>query len=196
MTVARLAPAAYGRPMHDGDDLIPDLYAELRALAHARMRRLGPGQTLQPTELVHEVYLRLADQPGWNHRGHFFGAAAHAMRRVIVDRARRRNAQRRGGDAVFVEPLTTLPDPASGAQRAFAVEDVLALDRALAGLERDYPRKAQVVQMRCFGGFTREQMAEALGVDARTIDRDWRFARAWLGKALAEAPAGEDPEGA
>ncbi len=174
--------------MSDGDDLMADLYGELRKLAHARMQRLRPGQTLQPTELVHEVYLRLAGDGRWNHRGHFFGAAALAMRRVIVDQARRKQALRRGGDYTFVGEHMTLPDPASDDQRGRSVEEVLALDHALERLEQDYPRKARVVQMRCFGGFTREQIAEALELDARTVDRDWRFAKAWLRKALDEQP--------
>ena len=166
-------------------ELLPLVYGELRKLAKARMARLRPGQTLQPTALVHEVYLALVGRkdPGWKGRGHFFGAAAHAMREILVDAARRRAALKRGGDLV-----RAAPEEAEDAEPAPAlpVEDLLSLDRALTKMKAEHPRKAEIVELRYFGGLTEEEIAAIYEVAPRTIEREWRFAKAWLHKALAE----------
>lgn len=176
-----LSEAAAGKPQAAAE-LLPIVYAELRKLAAAQMARLRPGETLQPTALVHEAYLKLVGQsdPGWNGRGHFFGAAAQAMRELMVDHIRRKSAHKRGGgrpneelDAAILVPSAEL-----------GAEDVLAIDGALQQLEAEHPRKAQVVVMRYFGGLSEEEIAEALGVTTRTVEREWRFARAYLYELL------------
>ncbi len=143
--------------------------------------REEPGQTLQATALVHEAYLRLvgADDPGWNSRGHFFAAAAEAMRRILVEHARRKGRARHGGEAERVEiELAALPT-------RMAAEELVALDDALEELERHDPRKARLVTLRYFGGMTLEEAAAALGVSRVTAHRDWTFARAWLRDRIA-----------
>lgn len=182
--VTRLLGAiAEGRP-HASAELLGVVYAELRKLASAQLGRLRPGQTLQPTALVHEVYLKLVGDadPGWSGRGHFFGAAAQAMREILVDQIRRKAAAKRGGgrpNEVLEEELVfSTPD--------LDPEEVLAVDAALARLQSEHPRKAQVVVMRYFGGLSEEEIAEALGVTPRTVERDWRFARAYLHGLLME----------
>jgi len=164
------------------DALLPLVYEELRRLAHQRLSHEGAGLTLQPTALVHEAYLRLvkADDPQWNSRGHFFAAAAHAMRRILVERARRVQSIKHGGQAVRLSL-----DEVDGAQ-GFAIgaddlgEQLVRLDGALQRLERQDPRKSDVVMLRYFAGLNIEQTAEALGVSAATVKNEWRFARAWL----------------
>jgi len=159
-----------------GSKLLEALYDELRSLARARMARQPAGQTIQPTALVHEAYMRLVDggDPGWDSRGHFFGAAARAMRNILVDRARRKNAVKHGGDRQRVEfdeaVIQDEPEP----------EEMLGLDRALQELEAAYPRQAEVVMLKYFAGLGVEQIAEVLQSSERTVKRDWRFARAWL----------------
>ena len=168
-------------------DLLPLVYDELRKLAAARMAGESPHQTLQPTALVHEAYLRLvgtADGPHWDHRGHFFAAAAEAMRRILVDRARRKNAVRHGGEHIRLElepDLAALPEPR---------EDLLALDEALTRLAIEDPVKAELVQLRYFGGLTLPEAAAVLGLSERTAGRHWAFARAWLRRAV-EGGGGE-----
>ena len=156
------------------DELIQIVYAELRRMARSHMRREASGHTLQPTALVNEACLRLMDGNDWENRRHFFGAAAEAMRRVLVDHARRRGAEKRGAGLHRVT-LTNLdletPD---------ADVDVLALEDALAKLEKESPRLAQLVMLRFFAGLSNEEAAEALGMSLATIKRDWSFARAWL----------------
>ncbi len=156
------------------DELIQIVYAELRRMARSHMRREASGHTLQPTALVNEACLRLMDGNDWENRRHFFGAAAEAMRRVLVDHARRRGAEKRGAGLQRVT-LTNLdletPD---------ADVDVLALEDALAKLEKESPRLAQLVMLRFFAGLSNEEAAEALGMSLATIKRDWSFARAWL----------------
>src|SRR5262249_9060805 len=148
-----------------------------------------PGQTLQATALVHEAYLRLVgDQdPGWNGRGHFFAAAAEAMRRILINRARDRGRLRRGGDRRRVE-LEQLIDPAEAPDDA-----LLDLDDALCRLAESFPRCAELVKLRFFAGLSLDEAAAALGISARTADREWTFARAWLVDALGppEPPASE-----
>jgi RNA polymerase sigma factor (TIGR02999 family) len=159
--------------------LLPELYAELRKLAAALLARLPPGQTLQPTALVHEAFekLMVRGDPGWNSRGHFFGAAAQAMRELIVDNHRRKAAKKRGGGDQRVtldSDLDVAPTP------DFKDTQVLALHDALDVLAAESPRQAQVVVMRFFGGLSEEEIAESLAVSLRTVERDFRFARAWL----------------
>jgi RNA polymerase sigma factor (TIGR02999 family) len=166
-------------------ELLPLVNSELRKLAGARMARLRPGQTLQPTALVHEVYLALVGKkdPGWQGRGHFFGAAAKAMRELLIDAARRRSAQKRGGDLSRAEAAE-----AEGAalELALPVEDILALDRALVKMKAEHPRKAEIVELRYFGGLTEEEIAAIFDLTPRTIEREWRVARAWLHQALTD----------
>ncbi len=171
----------------DGDreaasKLLPLLYDELRTLAHARMAKLAPGQTIQPTALVHEAYLRVVGtaDPGWKGRGHFFGAVAQAMRDIIVEEARRKASLKRGGDRKRVE----MDDDDMAIQPPS--EDVLTVDEMLKQLETDDPRKGQVVNLRYFVGLTTEETAAALGVSTTTVERDWRYIRAWLRTRLAE----------
>lgn len=161
-------------------ELLPQVYRELRALAESRLRRLPPGQTLQPTALVHEAYMRLVGNadPGWNGRGHFFGAAAKAMRNILVDEARRKGADKRGGDRLRVD----LPDSALAAITRHA--DMLELDEALAKLEELDERKGSVVMLRVFCGLTIDQTAMALSMSAATVERDWAYAKAWLHREL------------
>jgi RNA polymerase sigma factor (TIGR02999 family) len=163
-----------------GSALFALVYDELRALARHRMRRLPPGHTIQPTALVHEAYLRLCGSrdPGFAGRGPFLRAAARAMRDIIVDRVRRRSSLKRGGGRrrVELDPMTSDTEPAWA--------DILPLNDAVRRLEATDPRPAEVVVLRFFGGLTAEEAAEALGVTTRTIERDWRYARAWLHRAL------------
>jgi RNA polymerase sigma factor (TIGR02999 family) len=162
--------------------LFPLVYAELRAIAAAAMRSERAGHTLQPTALVHELFLRLeAGAPvAWQDRRHFFRLAAQAMRRLLVDFARRRLADRRGAGAPHVE---------LDAARDFAVrsdpEETVALDRALDRLAALDPRQAQVVELRVFAGLGQEEIATTLGLSLSTVERDWRGARAWLRRELA-----------
>ena len=164
------------------EQLLPLVYEELRKLAAARLSQEKPGQTLQPTALVHEAYLRLVgveDQQPWNNRGHFFGAAAEAMRRILVEQSRRKSRRKHGGGHDRVE----LADVA--AETGASNLDLLALDEALATLEAEQPRKAQLVKLRYFAGLTLEQSAQALGVSLSTADNDWAYARSWLQVAMS-----------
>ena len=169
--------------MQPAAELLPVVYAELRKLAAALSVRLPPGQTLQPTALVHEAYLRLVgDQdPGWNGRRHFFGAAARAMRDILVDQARRKRRHKRrrpprraGPRAVaFIEP------PA---------DDLLAVDEAIKELHSEKPHLAEIAMLRYFAGLSTDETAAVLGISASTLAREWRFARAWLARRLSDAP--------
>jgi RNA polymerase sigma factor (TIGR02999 family) len=163
-------------------DLVPLIYDELRDLAHRQLARAGAGATLQTTELVHEAYLRLVDDTKVTRlgRAYFFGAAAGAMRRILVDRARRRTAAKRGGGPA----LSILDaDPESLAVDAFA-DELIDLDAALTDLAALDARQARVVECRYFGGMSVEETAAALGVSSRTVKYDWALARAWLHNAL------------
>ncbi len=163
--------------------LLPLLYDELRKLARARVARLPPGQTLQPTALVHEAYLRLVGKQDLRLEGrrHFFFAAARAMRDILVEQARRKAGPRRGGDRRRAELGEVAVEPPP--------DDVLAVHEALAELEKADPVKAQIVNLRYFAGMTEPEAAAVLGVSERTLQRQWRFIRAWLRKHLAD-PAG------
>ncbi len=159
------------------DQLLPLVYNELRALAAARLQHEPSGQTLQPTALVHEAYLRLVScpvQPKWNSRAHFFGAAAEAMRRILIDRARQKKSLKAGG-LFFQADLT---DPPSSPETCPV--DLLALDEALARLESRDARKAQLVKLRFFAGMTTAEAADVLGVSVSTAENDWAYARCWL----------------
>ena len=161
--------------------LLPLVYDELRKLAAARMAEEAPGNTLNATALVHEAYLRLvgpADANRWDNRGHFFAAAAEAMRRILVDHARRKAAARRGGERTRLE---LAPDLAITREPR---EDVIALDEALNRLAAEDPLKAELVKLRYFGGLTLPEAAAVLGLPARTAGRHWAYARAWLLRAV------------
>lgn len=163
-------------------DLLPLVYAELRDLARSRMANLPPGNTLQPTALVHEAFCRLVGpkDPGWDSRGHFFAAAAESMRQVLVDQARRKNRLKRGGGKKRID-LDEFDVPL-----ASPVEDILAMDEAIERLRADDPRKAQIVTLRYFAGLTREETAVAMDLSVSTIDREWRYIVARLHKELGD----------
>ena len=181
-TQAILDGVAGGRELA-GERLLPLVYDELRKLARHRLSDLPPGRTLQATALVHEAWLKLVGDadPGWNHRGHFFGAAARAMRDILVDHERRRRSLKRGGDRLRIEVSQEL-----AADGGAPPEDLLELDAALRRLEQDRPRHHQVLMLRHFAGLTVPETAEALGISPATVDRDWAFARAWLHRTLAD----------
>jgi RNA polymerase sigma factor (TIGR02999 family) len=165
------------------DALLPIVYDELRRLAAAYLRRERPGQTLQPTALVHEAYLRLIkDRPGrWQNRAHFCAIAAHSMRQILIERARARGALKRGG----VQARVTLDEGlVAGEPRAI---DLVALDDALERLEQLDAEQARLVELRFFGGLTIEETAEAMGLSPATIKRHWTVARAWLARELEES---------
>ena len=167
--------------------LLPLVYDELRKLAAQKMAHEQPGQTLDATALVHEAYLRLVGEDPkkpWDGRGHFFAAAAEAMRRILVDRARDRNRQKRGGGCrrVRINLDDLAHDPAD--------EDLLALDEALQVLAREDPAGAELVCLRAFAGLTLAEAAEVMGIGRRTADRYWAYARAWLCDALGDNEPG------
>jgi RNA polymerase sigma factor (TIGR02999 family) len=184
--VTRILCAIEQGDSHAAAQLLPLVYDELRRLAARRLAAEGPGHTLQPTALVHEAYLKLvgADprQP-YHGRVHFFAAAAQAMRRILIDHARRKHRTRRGGGMKRVE-LDDLDDLALLSESAGA-DDLGALDAALTRLAAADPRKAELVRLRYFAGLTLEQAAELLGISRATADRHWAFARAWLYDALS-----------
>jgi len=185
--ITQLLDSAAAGDTHAAAELLPLVYDELRKLAAARLAEEKPGQTLQPTALVHEAYLRLVggepDRP-WDGRGHFFAAAAEAMRRILIDRARDRRRHKRGGDwrRLRLEQIDhfaeELPD------------DLLAIDEALGKLAREDPTCGELVKLRFFSGLTLAEAAEALGLARRTADRCWAFARSWL---FDELRRGDEP---
>src|SRR5262245_17408213 len=166
---------------HAAAQLLPLVYDELRRLAAARLAAEPSGNTLQPTALVHEAYLRLVGTPGgdqWDHRGHFFAAAAEAMRRILIDNARRKATTRHGGAMqrqVLDPDASPLPEPR---------EDLLALDEALSRLEAEDPLKANLVKLRYFAGLSLPEAAAALDLSERTAGRHWAYARAWLRRVV------------
>ena len=181
--VTRLLEAAQAGDRQAAVDLLPLVYDELRKLAAARMSAEGPGHTLDATALVHEAYLRLVggeNRPTWEHRRQFVAAAAEAMRRILVDHARRVLAEKRGGGRDRV-PLDAIPSRADGPTDWAQVDD--ALDR-LAALD---PSAAAVVRLKVFGGASVEEAADVLGVSRASAYRDWAFARAWLRDALGRS---------
>ena len=207
LTSGLVASAFYAARMTDGSDpptftllvneqlapaertakLLPLVYEQLRGLAQQALRGERAGHTLQPTALVHEAFLRLVGprQLPWQNRAHFFGAAAEAMRRILVDHARARIADKRGGpgDRRAALALDSLPDPSSEQQAA----GFLVLDEAIERLAAAYPDVAEVVRLRYFAGLDVAQTAEALGISAPTVKRSWAFARGWLRDAIESA---------
>ena len=174
-------------PRQSAEELLPIVYAELRRLAASLSRRLPPGQTLTPTALVHEAYLQLAGNrdPGWEGRRHFFGAAAQAMREILIGQARRKGSKKRGGQAKrieLVEGLAVIEPPA---------DDLLAVDEAIQQLKVERPDLAEIALLRYYSGLSTEETAEVLGVSVSTLKREWRFARAWLERHLG----GRGPDG-
>ena len=169
-------------PLTDDADISSSIYKELRKIASARMKLERGNHTLQPTALVHEAYLRLADQPDsiWKDRSRVLGLAAHAMRHVLVDHARAHAAGKRGAGAVQV----TLDEGVASSNESQV--DILAVDEALTRLAEFDPRQAKVLEMHFFAGLTFEEIAVELGISARTIKRDWTMARAWLYQQLAD----------
>ena len=176
--VTRLLEAAAAGDRQAASDLLPLVYDELRGLAAARMAAEAPGHTLNPTALVHEAYLRLVGDQQFDGRGHFFAAAAEAIRRVLVDYARNRNRLKRGGRRRRVD-LDRLTDLAAATD-----DDLLELHDALDRLAQDFPAAAELVKLRFFAGMTLAEAAGALGFSDRSADRYWVFARTWLADAL------------
>jgi RNA polymerase sigma factor (TIGR02999 family) len=182
--VTRILSALQQGETESAEALLPLVYEELRKLAARKLSRELPGQTLQATALVHEAYLRLVDQDKiqrWDSRGHFFAAAAEAMRRILVDRARRKRTGKHGGqyqrqDVEEVEIVAAEPS-----------EDVLALDEALTRLAAEDPSKAELVKLRYFAGLSIEDAARALGISSATAKRNWAYARAWLFRQIEGA---------
>jgi RNA polymerase sigma factor (TIGR02999 family) len=170
-----------GDPQAAGQ-LLPLVYDELRKLAADKMAQERPGQTLEATALVHEAYVRLVDVDRvqhWNSRGHFFAAAAEAMRRILVESARRKQADKHGGGRLRVD----LPDDLAGPESR--CDNLVALDEALARLEEHDPKAAQLVKLRHFAGLSHQEAAEALGISRGAADRLWALARAWLFRQLS-----------
>ena len=179
--VTRILSAIEQGDPQAAEQLLPLVYDELRKLAAQRMAQEAPGQTLQATALVHEAYLRLVDVDRvqqWDSRGHFFAAAAEAMRRILVDRAREKGREKRGGK------LKKLNIDAVDLATTAAPEQLLAIDDALAKLARDDPTAAQLVQLRYFAGLTIEETGKAIGISTATAYRHWNYARAWLHSEL------------
>jgi len=173
------------------EDILPLVYDELRSLARTRLKYERPGQSLQPTALVHEAYLRLVgdEDPGWDGRGHFFAAAARAMRQLLVDRARQKLALKRGNrqkqvSLEYAEPALEPP-----------AECVLAVDEALHRLEVEDARKGQIVNLRFFSRMTTAETAAALGISVATVGREWRYIRAWLECELQQEGASRVADG-
>jgi RNA polymerase sigma factor (TIGR02999 family) len=179
--VTRLLEAAAVGDGKAAADLLPLVYGELRRLAAARLAAEPSGNTLQPTALVHEAYLRLMGTPGgdhWGNRGHFFAAAAEAMRRILVEAARRKGRDKHGGGRTRHD-VTELPIAAPQED-----EDLVALDEALTRFAEIEPQKAELVKLRYFGGLTIEEAADALGISPGTAKRYWAYSKAWLFQAI------------
>ena len=176
--VTRLFEAAAAGDRRAAAELLPLVYDELRTLAAARMSQEAPGNTLDATALVHEAYLRLVGDQQFDGRGHFFAAAAEAMRRILVDNARRKQSEKHGGshNRVGLEAVAVTAPPAR--------DDLVALDDAVNRLAEEEPAVAAVVTMRYFAGLTVEQAAVALGISVRTANRHWAYAKAWLFQEL------------
>jgi RNA polymerase sigma factor (TIGR02999 family) len=182
--VTRLLSAIEQGDALAAEQLLPLVYDELRRLAAEKMAQEKPGQTLQATALVHEAYLRLVDVQQarhWKSRGQFFAAAAEAMRRLLVDRARRKRSRKRGGDRA------RMPLAEANLAAADDSEEVLAVDEALAGLTAADAEAAELVRLRYFAGLSIPEAAEVLGISPRSADRLWVYARAWLRRAIGES---------
>jgi RNA polymerase sigma factor (TIGR02999 family) len=184
--ITRLLRAWGGGDQAALEELAPLVYGELRRMANRYLRREKPGNTLQPTALVNEAYLRLVDvnNVSWEDRAHFFAVSAQMMRRILVDAARSRLTGKRGGGAVHLdlnESIDAIPDRS---------RELVALDEALDALAHFDPRKARVIEMRFFGGLSVEETAEVLKISAPSVLRDWKLARAWLMRELSITTAG------
>jgi RNA polymerase sigma factor (TIGR02999 family) len=181
--VTRILDAIEQGDSHAANQLLPFVYDELRKLATQRMAREKPGQTLSATALVHEAYVRLVNvekAQRWNSRGHFFAAAAEAMRRILVENARRKQAGKHGGGRLRVELQEDLVAPEGRG------EDLVTLDEALGRLERHDPDAARLVKLRYFAGLSHQDAAEALGISRGAADRLWALGRAWLFRQLSK----------
>ena len=180
-----LAEAAPGRPP-DAERLIPLVYDDLRELASNYLRRENPGHTLQSTALVNEAFMKLVDQTrvNWQGKTHFFAVSAEIMRRILVDHARSKQRQKRGGDR---QRIALHDDLKVSAQRD---EDLLAVDEAILKLAERDPRQAKIVELRFFGGLTVAEVAEVLGVSKRTVEAEWTMIRAWLRRELSDEDNG------
>lgn len=181
--VTRLMEGAGKGEPEAAEALLPLVYDELRKLAVGRLARESPGQTLQPTALVHEAYLRLVGGHGqsWDHRGHFFAAAAEAMRRILVEAARRRASLKRGGD------LERVDRDLEGLAEASRPGEILAVDEALGRLAEVDPKGAELVKLRYFAGMSMPEAAEVMGMSTRSAERLWTYARAWLRREIEGA---------
>jgi RNA polymerase sigma factor (TIGR02999 family) len=188
--VTRILTAIEHGDVRAVDELFPLVYQELRRLAAQRMTRESPGQTLQPTALVHEAYLRLvgSEDQHWTGRGHFFSVAAEAMRRILVDNARRKKSLKYGGDRKRIE----LDDRVIVNHEDPPTDELIALDEALERLSKKDKVKANLVKLRYFAGLTGEQAAEVLGISLSTANRYWAYARTWL---LLEMTKGDETTG-
>lgn len=177
-------PARALAPERAADSLLADVYGQLRRLAASYLRRERSDHTLQPTALVHEAYLKLADQErvSWRGRSHFFAVGANVMRRLLVDHARKKSSRKRGGDW---HQVTLEEGGSSLLGRPLAADEILALDEALDALGEVDPRQAKVVELRFFGGLSMDDIARHLDVSKRTVEGDWTHARAWLRRALS-----------
>ena len=182
--MAEQSDGASASDIQQAAELLPVVYAELRRLAVALSGGLPPGQTLQPTALVHEAYVRLVGDtdPGWNGRRHFFGAAARAMRDILVEQARRKASLKRGerrwpATVALAEGLAVIEPPD---------DDVLAMDEAIQQLQAEKPHLAEIAILRYFAGLSADETAAVLGISASTLAREWRFARAWLVRRLGQ----------
>ena len=185
--VTRILSAIEQGNSRAAEELLPLVYDELRRLAAGKMARESPGQTLDATGLVHEAYLRLVDVDRarhWDSRGHFFAAAAEAMRRILVDNARRKRRAKHGGDRRRID----LEE--AGAVESARCDDLIALDEALGKLAAEDPAKAELVKLRYFGGFSVDEAAELLGISRATAKRYWTYARAWLYSEISDAERG------
>lgn len=187
--VTRILGEVQAGNLQAADELLPLVYAELRRLARSRMAREKHAHSVQPTSLVHQAYLRLLGDrhPHWEGRGHFFAAAAEAMRRILIERARQRASLKRGGDLQRVEY-----DEAHAGFDPKA-EELLSLDAVLDSLEAKDPDMANVVKLRYFAGLTVNETADALGMSPRSINRLWTAARAWLHRSMDDTTAAEEP---
>jgi RNA polymerase sigma factor (TIGR02999 family) len=192
--VTRILSAIKDGDSRAAEQLWPLVYDELRRLASQKLVNERPGQTLQATALVHEAYLRLVGpngQPAWDCRGHFFAAAAEAMRRILIEQARRRTSQKRSGDRgerISLDEAATLLE-----SEVLSTTDLLALDEALTRLAAEAPEKAELVKLRYFAGLTLEEAAKSLGISLATAKRYWVYARATLYEQLHEFPESEGP---
>jgi RNA polymerase sigma factor (TIGR02999 family) len=186
--VTRILSAIEQGDPHAAAQLLPLVYDELRRLAAQKLAQENPGQTLQATALVHEAYLRLVDVDKvqrWDSRGHFFAAVAEAMRRILVENARRRRSEKHGGrlQRIDFEEAQSLAEPPA--------DDLLALDEALDQLAAEDPVKAELVTLRCFAGLSHQDAAQALGISRATADRYWAYAKTWLYSKLYDPDLGE-----